>query len=123
MDYANLISKLEKVVGMVDKIEQMYVCDLGLSKKNEQKFAELLDKITSAGVEVIYIDHHDISKETLQALKKAGVTLVHTVDRMHKHTGLYKIQEKTARACSIFCRDGSADRLHGEQTSGIGSSF
>jgi single-stranded-DNA-specific exonuclease len=80
VDYANLISKLEKVVGMVDKIEQMYVCDLGLSKKNEQKFAQLLDKITSAGAEVIYIDHHDISKETLQALKKAGVTLVHTVE-------------------------------------------
>jgi single-stranded-DNA-specific exonuclease len=80
VDYANLISRLEKVAAMLDKIEQLFVCDLGLSKKNEQKFAELLQRIASTGAEVTYIDHHDINKETLQALKKADVTLIRTIE-------------------------------------------
>ena len=33
VDYANLISRLEKVAAMHDKIEQLFICDLGLSKK------------------------------------------------------------------------------------------
>ncbi len=80
VDYANLIQRLEKVATMLDKIEQLFICDLGLSKKNEQKFAELLQRIVSTGAEVIYIDHHDISKETLQALKKADVTVIRTIE-------------------------------------------
>ncbi len=80
VDYANLISRVEKVAAMFDKVEQLFVCDLGLSKKNEQRFAELLAKIVSKGTEVIYIDHHDISKETLHTIKKADVTLIRTVE-------------------------------------------
>ncbi|HJU95314.1 MAG TPA: DHH family phosphoesterase [Nitrososphaera sp.] len=80
VDYANLIPRLEKVATMLDKIEQLFICDLGLSKKNEQKFTELLQRIVSRGAEVIYIDHHDINKETLQALKKADVTVIRTIE-------------------------------------------
>src|ERR687885_663118 len=80
VDYANLISNLEKVGAALDNIEQLFICDLGLSKKNEQKFTQLLDNMASAGTEVIYIDHHDISKETLQVLKKIDVTLIHTIE-------------------------------------------
>ncbi|MGH9992595.1 MAG: DHHA1 domain-containing protein [Nitrososphaera sp.] len=80
VDYSDLILKLEKVVASSGKIDQLFVCDLGLSKKNEQKFVQLLETIASTGAEVTYIDHHDISKETAQALKKSGVTLVHTTD-------------------------------------------
>ncbi len=80
VDYANLIPRLEKVATMLDKIEQLFICDLGLSKKNEQKFAELLQRIVSTGAEVIYIDHHDINKETLQTLKKADVTVIRTIE-------------------------------------------
>lgn len=78
VDYANLIAKLEKVAS--GKVEKLFICDLGLSKKNEGKFVELLGKMASEGAQVTYIDHHDISKDTVQALKKAGVTLVHTID-------------------------------------------
>ena len=80
VDYANLISRLEKVETMFDKIEQLFICDLGLSKKNEQRFTDLLQRMVSTGTEVIYIDHHDISKETLHALKKADVTLIRTIE-------------------------------------------
>jgi len=80
VDYSDLIVKLEKVVSSSDKIEQLFICDLSLSKKNEQKFVELLAKIASTGTEVTYIDHHDITKEIVQGLKKAGVVLVHTIE-------------------------------------------
>ena len=80
VDYANLISRLEKVETMFDKIDQLFICDLGLSKKNEQRFTDLLQTMVSTGTQVIYIDHHDISKETLHALKKADVTLIRTIE-------------------------------------------
>ncbi len=80
VDYADLIAKLEKVAASDSTIEQLFICDLGLSKKNEQKFVELLSKIVSGGAEVTYIDHHDVSKEIMQALKKAGVILIHTIE-------------------------------------------
>jgi RecJ-like exonuclease len=75
-DYPSLIPRLEKLVDR--KIEKLFVCDLGLSKRNEEKFAEILGKI-ARDADVTYIDHHDISPATKKALKKAGVRLVHTV--------------------------------------------
>ena len=79
VDYPSLIPKLEKVVDS-EKYNHIVICDLGLSKKNENSFAELLVKAMSAGKKVTYIDHHEISKETSVSLKKSGVSLVHTVN-------------------------------------------
>ena len=123
VDYANLISRLEKVAAMFDKIERLFVCDLGLSKKNEQKFMELLQRIASTGAEVVYIDHHDISKDTLQALKKADVTLIRTIEECTSMQVYAKYRKKTTRPRCIFCCNGCAHRLHGKQTSGIYYSF
>lgn len=82
VDYANLIPKLEKVAqqSSENKLDRLYICDLGLSKKNEQKFADILEKIISNKTEVVYIDHHDISKDTASRLKKIGVVLIHSVE-------------------------------------------
>jgi len=107
VDYANLISKLEKVAASDDKIEQLFVCDLGLSKKNEQKFIELLGGIVSAGAEVTYIDHHDISKEIVQGLKKAGVTLIHTIEECTSIQVYSKFREKLPDHASFFAAMGA----------------
>jgi RecJ-like exonuclease len=61
-DYPALIPKLERLANSEKKIDQLFICDLGLSKKNEQRFVELLAKIVGKGTKVTYIDHHDISK-------------------------------------------------------------
>lgn len=79
-DYPSLIPRLEKLAASDKKIEKLFICDLGLSKKNEARFAELLEKMCDAGTDVTYVDHHDISTDTTKALKKAGVSLVHTID-------------------------------------------
>ena len=107
VDYANLISRLEKVASMLDNSEQLFICDLGLSKKNEQKFAELLHGIVSTGAEVIYIDHHDISKETLQALKKADVTLIRTIEECTSMQVYAKYKKKLPEHAAFFAAMGA----------------
>jgi oligoribonuclease NrnB/cAMP/cGMP phosphodiesterase (DHH superfamily) len=107
VDYANIIRKLEKVVTSEKKIEKLYVCDLGLSKKNEQKFVELLGKAVSEGADVTYIDHHDISKEIMQALKKAGVKLVHTIDECTSVQVYNKYKKKLPNHAVFFAAMGA----------------
>jgi RecJ-like exonuclease len=107
VDYANLISKLEKTAAMLDNIEQLFICDLGLSKKNEQKFAELLHRIVSAGTEVIYIDHHDISKETLHTLKKADVALIRTIEECTSMQAYTKYKKKLPEHAAFLAAMGA----------------
>ena len=107
VDYANLISRLEKTAAILDNIEQLFICDLGLSKKNEQKFAELLDRIVSAGTEVIYIDHHDISKETLHTLKKADVTLIRTIEECTSMQAYTKYKKKLPEHAAFLAAMGA----------------
>jgi RecJ-like exonuclease len=115
VDYANLIAKLEKVAASDNKIEQLFVCDLGLSKKNENRFVELLGSIAAAGAEVTYIDHHDVSKEIIQALKKAGVTLVHTVEECTSVQVYAKYRKKLPDHAVFFAAMGAlTDYMEGK---------
>lgn len=107
VDYANLMTKLEKVAESDSKINQLFICDLGLSKKNEQRFVELLDKIASAGTEVTYIDHHDVSREIMQALKKAGVALIHTVEECTSIQVYSKYRKKLPEHATFFAAMGA----------------
>ncbi len=107
VDYANLISRLEKVETMFDKIEQLFICDLGLSKKNEHRFTELLQRIVSSGAEVIYIDHHDISKETLNTLKKADVTVIRTIEECTSMQVYAKYKKKLSDHAAFFAAMGA----------------
>jgi len=107
VDYANLMTKLEKVAESDSKINQLFICDLGLSKKNEQRFVELLDKIASAGTEVTYIDHHDVSREITQALKKAGVALIHTVEECTSIQVYSKYRKKLPEHATFFAAMGA----------------
>ena len=107
VDYANLIPRLEKVATMLDKIEQLFICDLGLSKKSEQRFAELLQRIASTGAEVIYIDHHDINKETLQALKKTDVTVIRTIEECTSIQVFTRYMKKLPDHAAFFAAMGA----------------
>jgi oligoribonuclease NrnB/cAMP/cGMP phosphodiesterase (DHH superfamily) len=82
VDYANIISNLEELADLSsvtkNKIHRIFICDLGLSKKNEQKFIDIVGNIISNGTAVTYIDHHDLSKDTAISLMKIGVELIHT---------------------------------------------
>ena len=84
LDYANMIKTLRSMVSSIhdgtNKIDQLFICDLGLSKKNEREFVKILKEITEAKCKVTYIDHHDLDKKILADLKRNGVKLVHSTD-------------------------------------------
>ena len=107
VDYGNMIEKLEKAAASDGKIDELFICDLGLSKKNEQKFVELLGQIVSAGAKVIYIDHHDISKEIIQALKRADVTLIHTIEECTSTQVYSKYRKKLPDHAAFFAAMGA----------------
>lgn len=77
-DYPSLIPKLERLAQ--GNVQKLFICDLGLSKKNERQFVDILSKMSAAGTQVTYIDHHDVGKEIIQALRKAKVKLVYTTN-------------------------------------------
>jgi len=84
LDYANMIKTLCSMVSSIrdgtNKIDQLFICDLGLSKKNENEFVKILKEIIEAKCKVTYIDHHDLDKKILADLKRNGVKLVHSTD-------------------------------------------
>lgn len=69
-------NKLENKI----KLQRLFICDLGLSKKTQDKFVGVVKEIISKGIKVTYFDHHDISAEIKKELKENGVTLIHSVE-------------------------------------------
>lgn len=85
VDYANIISKLNHIIDITSlsngnaRSGMLFICDLGLNKKVERKFIESIEKIIGNGYKVTYIDHHDLSQDTRNLLKKIGVNLIHSL--------------------------------------------
>lgn len=104
-DYPALIPKLEKLASK--KIDKLFICDLGLSKRNEQQFVDILAKLAAAGTKVTYIDHHDISKETVAGLKKAKVTLVHTIKECTSVQAYRKFKKKLPEGATFLAAMGA----------------
>jgi oligoribonuclease NrnB/cAMP/cGMP phosphodiesterase (DHH superfamily) len=104
LDYANLIRELKRLSSLISttpagadssyddqsktlskpkmrrRTKKLIICDLGLNKKNESVFVDVLAEIASDGFKVEYIDHHDVGEDIKSALRKVGVTLVHSTD-------------------------------------------
>jgi len=84
VDYANMIKTLRSMVSSIfnslTKIDHLFICDLGLSKKNENEFVQILKEMIEAKCKVTYIDHHDLDKKILLELKKIGVKLLHSTN-------------------------------------------
>tara|TARA_Y100000590_G_scaffold108573_1_gene123472 strand:+ start:6810 stop:7805 length:996 start_codon:yes stop_codon:yes gene_type:complete len=60
-----------------EKLKELYICDLGLNKKNECDFVELLTHLRKRSVKITYIDHHDLDKKVIKQLEKSKVKVVH----------------------------------------------
>ncbi|MCA9819509.1 MAG: single-stranded DNA exonuclease RecJ, partial [Nitrosarchaeum sp.] len=58
----------------------LYICDLGLSKKNQDEFVELMKTLRKNKVSVTYIDHHDIDPKIVKDLEKIKVKLIHDIN-------------------------------------------
>jgi single-stranded-DNA-specific exonuclease len=110
VDYSNLISTLEKLtasLGMGQKTDRVFLCDLGLSKRNEQRFIDIVGGIISNGSNVTYVDHHELRSETANALRKMGVTLVHSVDECTSVQIYSKFKKKLKTQAAFFAAAGA----------------
>jgi RecJ-like exonuclease len=79
VDYPGLMNELEALKSD-DKLKTLFICDLGLSKSNQDQFVELLKALRKNKVSITYIDHHDIEDSIKKKIKALKVKLIHTVN-------------------------------------------
>jgi len=58
-------------------LKSLYVCDLGLNRKTQDEFVQIMAGLRRRSVQVTYIDHHDMSARTARKLKELKVRLIH----------------------------------------------
>jgi len=73
-DYPGLMGALNKIKND-KKLKSLFICDLGLSKKNQDEFVEIISELRKNKVSVTYIDHHDIDKKILSFMILLNVRL------------------------------------------------
>jgi RecJ-like exonuclease len=73
------MSELEKLVSD-EKLKNLYICDLGLSKSNQDQFITLLKTLRKNKVAITYIDHHDIEEPIKKKIKAMKIKLIHTIN-------------------------------------------
>ncbi len=79
VDYPGLMNELEALKND-EKLKTLFICDLGLSKSNQDQFVELLKALRKNKVAITYIDHHDIEEPIKKKIKALKVKLIHTVN-------------------------------------------
>ena len=79
VDYPSQMDALRSVIDD-EKLKSLYICDLGLSKKTQDEFVELLATLRKNRVSVTYIDHHDIDPNVVKSLEKIKVKVIHDVN-------------------------------------------
>lgn len=79
VDYPSQMEAINQVT-LDDKLKSLFICDLGLSKKNQDEFVELMTKLRKNKVVVTYIDHHDIDPKIVKDLQKIKVKLIHDIN-------------------------------------------
>ncbi|MGH9975867.1 MAG: DHHA1 domain-containing protein, partial [Nitrososphaeraceae archaeon] len=89
------------------KNKKLIICDLGLNKKNETSFVEVLGEIVSTGYKVEYIDHHDVSEEIKSELRKVGVSLVHNTDECTSVQVYQRYKNKLNSYSSFYAAAGA----------------
>ena len=79
VDYPGQMEALNQVV-TDEKLKSLYICDLGLSKKTQDEFIDIMTALRKNKVAVTYIDHHDIDPVVLKSLKKLKVKIIHNIN-------------------------------------------
>ncbi len=75
-DYPGMMDDMEPL-RTDEKLKELCICDLGLNKKNESDFVEMLTQLRKRRIKISYIDHHDLDKKIINQLKKIKVNVVH----------------------------------------------
>jgi nanoRNase/pAp phosphatase (c-di-AMP/oligoRNAs hydrolase) len=79
VDYPGLMNELEQLRND-ESLKTLYICDLGLSKTNQDQFVDILRDLRKKHVLVSYIDHHDIDENIKKKILSLKVKLIHTIE-------------------------------------------
>jgi len=79
VDYPGQMEAIQQVV-LDKKLKSLYICDLGLSKKTQDEFVDIMTTLRKNKVAVTYIDHHDIDPTVVKSLKKIKVKVIHDIN-------------------------------------------
>mgnify|MGYP003389115211 FL=1 len=79
VDYPGQMEALNQVV-LDEKLKTLFICDLGLSKKTQDEFIDLMGRMRKNKVSITYIDHHDIDPNVVTALEKLKVKVIHDIN-------------------------------------------
>ena len=79
VDYPGQMEALNQVV-LDEKLKSLFICDLGLSKKTQDEFIDLMARLRKNKVAITYIDHHDIDPTVVTALEKLKVKVIHDIN-------------------------------------------
>lgn len=78
VDYPSQMDALEEIKNDI-MLKKLYICDLGLNKKNQDKFVETMRELKNKKISITYIDHHDLSKSVLNKFTKLKINVIHDI--------------------------------------------
>lgn len=105
VDYPNLLNVLDFVISICARnrdFTRVFICDLGLNKKNENLFVEKLSVLKSRDIDIIYIDHHYLEPEIKQRIISLGIKLVHDIEECTSVQIYYLLRKRLRRSFSFF---------------------
>ena len=79
VDYPGQMEALNQAASN-EKLKSLFICDLGLSKKTQDEFIDIMATLRKNKVSVTYIDHHDIDPDVVKALQKIKVKVIHDIN-------------------------------------------
>lgn len=79
VDYPGLMTELEQLRND-ESLKTVFICDLGLSKTNQDQFVDLLRALRKKRISITYIDHHDLDDSIRKKIQSIKVKLIHDVD-------------------------------------------
>jgi len=79
VDYPGQMEALNQIVHD-EKLKSLFICDLGLSKKTQDEFIDILSTLRKNKVSITYIDHHDIDPTVVKSLEKIKVKVIHDIN-------------------------------------------
>ena len=79
VDYPGMMDTLAKIKEN-ERIKTLFICDVGLSQKNQDEFIELLTYLRKNKVKITYIDHHDLDNKIIKQIEKIKVKVIHDIN-------------------------------------------
>ena len=92
-DYSDMVETLKQV----PKANDVFVCDLGLNKTTFADFLSQLERL-KAGGSVHYIDHHPMSNEFSERLRKLEIDVYHSTEESAAMLVYRKFEERLSHS-------------------------